>query len=108
MATNTKTVILTTPKDQEQWLYIVKLITDKDNIQGYIDLDLTIAPIIPLKPIKPIANIVNSTKQYLIELTLTESNTFNILLADFKEEKTIVKTVTNTFKTIKAYIGTIV
>ena len=52
--------------------------------------------------------MVNPTKQHLTELTPTETNTFNILLADFKEEKTIVKTVTDTLKTIKAHIGTTV
>src|ERR1700709_881527 len=108
MATNAKTVILTTPKDWEQWLYTVKLIADEDDIWGYIDPDLTTAPAIPSKPIKPTANMVNPTNQHLTELTPTETNTFNMLLADFKEEKTIVKTVTDTLKTIKAHIGTTV
>jgi hypothetical protein len=95
MAAMTKAVILTNKSDWDAWLFGVKIIARASQIWDYINPDILIEPNIPRLPVKPTLDKINQDKLTILDLDLTERETYKLLLADYREELAITNQIYN-------------
>jgi len=105
MAATTKAVILTNPSDWDAWLFGVKIIARGSQIWDYINPDILIEPNIPRLPMKPTPDNVNQDKSTILELDLSERETYRLLLADYKEELAITNQIYTGLQNVQKHLA---
>ncbi len=78
------TVILDSPRDWDEWLFLVKSRARENDILPYIDIDSTHDPSILLEPSDPESKDVNNTATSVINLNRDEREIYGLLRDEYR------------------------
>lgn len=103
-STITKSIILVSPADWDEWIHFVRMKANRTGIGAYTDFTATTEPPEPVKPVIPSYSDVKSGAIKASDLNENEKMEFKVKREDYKLELTDYKEKADALKSLEDFI----